>query len=116
MPLGLCAPARARVELREAEVAMGDEWPHASRLGKSQRPTIVALAALGVEPVGVSRDVPEQMLRVGFEPRMTRRRFDRAPAQPPRLVETAGPQSRAAERLVHPAALPHQPSRRLLLE
>ena len=57
--------ARAPVELAEAEVAVGDERAHAARLGKRQRLTVVDLAVLGIEQVGVGRDVAEQVLSMG---------------------------------------------------
>src|SRR6266849_3888521 len=46
MFLRLVALARARVELAEAEVTVGDERAHAARLGEGQRLTVVGLAAL----------------------------------------------------------------------
>src|SRR2546426_5570263 len=57
--LGLLALARAPGELAEAEVAVRDERAHAARLGEGQRLAVVGLAALGVEPVGMDRDVAE---------------------------------------------------------
>ena len=62
------ALARLAVELAEAEVAVGDEGSHAARLGERQRLAVVGLAALGVEPVGMGRDVAEQVQRMGREP------------------------------------------------
>ena len=53
----LLALARARSQLPEAEVAVGDERAHAARLGEGQRLAVVSLAALGIEPLGVGRDV-----------------------------------------------------------
>ena len=50
---------------------MGDQRAHAARLGERQRLAIVSLAALGVEPVGMGRDVAEQMQRMGGEPGLT---------------------------------------------
>ena len=63
--LRLLALARAPVELAEAEVAVGDERAHAARLGERQRLAVVGLAALGIEPVGMGRDVAEQVQRIG---------------------------------------------------
>ena len=51
--------ARLRVQRAEAELAVGDERTHAVRLGESQRLVVVGLATLGVEPIGMSRDVAE---------------------------------------------------------
>src|SRR5262249_10873479 len=83
------ALARARAQLPEAEVAVGDERAHAARLGEGQRLAVVGLAALGIEPVGVGRDVTEQVKRMGREPGLTRRELQRAVAQALRVVETA---------------------------
>ena len=92
-----CACSRLpvrRVQLAEAEVAVGDERAHAARLGEGQRLAVVGLAALGVEPVGMGRDVAEQVQRMGREPGVTRRGFDRAVAQAARVVEPAEQQTR----------------------
>src|SRR6266849_8902295 len=70
---GLLALARAPVELAEAEVTMGDERAHAARLGERQRLAVVGLAALGIEPVGMGRDVAEQVQRMGYESGVARR-------------------------------------------
>ena len=59
MLLRLLALARAPVELTEDEVAVGDEGAHIARLGEGQRLAIVSLAAHGVEPVDMGRDVAE---------------------------------------------------------
>src|SRR5262249_45229740 len=53
--------ARAPVELAEAEVAVGDEGAHAARLGQSQRLAILGLGGLGIEPIGMARDVAQQV-------------------------------------------------------
>ena len=98
--LGLLALAGAPVELAEAEVAVGDEGAHAARLGERQRLAVVGLAALGIEPVGMGRDVAEQVQRMGREPGVRRRGFDRAVAQAPRLVEPAEQQSGTTQRVV----------------
>src|SRR5260370_1411210 len=49
--------AGAPVKLAEAEVAVGDEGPHAAGLGQRQRLPIVGLAVLGIEPIGMGRDL-----------------------------------------------------------
>ena len=94
MLLRLLALARAPVELAEAEVAVGDEGAHAARLGERQRLAVMGLAALGIEPVGMGRDVAEQVQRMGREPGVALRGFERAVAQAPRLVEPAEHQTR----------------------
>ena len=80
MLAGLLALARAPVELAEAEVAVGDERAHAQRLGEGQGLAIVGLGALGVEAVGMGRDVAEQV-QSWAPPRLTREEFERAVAQ-----------------------------------
>jgi len=42
-------------------VAVGDERAHAERLGEPERLAVVGVAALGIEPVGMGRDVAEQV-------------------------------------------------------
>jgi hypothetical protein len=59
--LRLLALARAPVELAEAEVAVGDERAHAQSVGERPCSAIVSFAALGIEPIGVGRDVSEQV-------------------------------------------------------
>ena len=49
-------------------MAVGDEGAHAPRLGERQRLAVVGFAALGIEPVGMGRDVAEQVQRMGREP------------------------------------------------
>jgi hypothetical protein len=108
--VGLLALARATGELAEPEVAaVGDQRAHAARLGEGQRLAVVGLAALGVEPVGMSRDVAEQGLSMGRDPGVTRRGFDHAVAQAPRLVEPA-------EQVVDPSENPDDSPRRPPLE
>ncbi len=113
---GLLALAGAPVELAEAEVAVGDERAHAARLGERQRLAVVGLAALGIEPVGMGRDVAEQVQRMGREPGVRRRGFERAVAQAPRLVEPAEQQTGTTQRVVGPAAMADDSPRRLTLE
>ena len=66
---------------------MRDERAHAARLGERQRLSVVGLAALGIEPVGMDGDVGEQVQRTGLEPGVTRRGFDRTVTQAARLNE-----------------------------
>ena len=42
-------------------MAVRDERAHAARLGERQRLAVEGLAALGIEPVGMGRDVAEQV-------------------------------------------------------
>ena len=56
--------AGALIQLAKPKMAVGDEGPHAARLGKRQCLTVVGLAALGVEPVGMGGDVAEQLQRM----------------------------------------------------
>jgi hypothetical protein len=79
--------AGAPVELAEAEVAVGDGRAHAARLGERQRLAVVSLAALGIEAIGMGRDVAEQVQRMRHGSWARTRIFDRAGAQTPRLVE-----------------------------
>jgi hypothetical protein len=100
--MSLLALARSPVELAEAEVAMGDERSHAARLGQRQRLEVMGLAALGVEPVGMGRDVAEQVQSMGRVPGLTRGGSDCAVAQAPRLVEPAEQQCGPTQHLVGP--------------
>jgi len=83
-------------------VAVGDEWAHAPRLGERQRLTVLGFAALGVEPVGMDRDVAEQVQRVGREAGVTRRGCERAVAQALRLVEPTEEETGATQRVAGP--------------
>ena len=70
-----CACSRragAPVERAEAAVTVGSEGPHAARLGERQGLAVAGLGALGVEPVGMGRDVAEQVKRPGGEPGVMR--------------------------------------------
>jgi len=115
MLLRLLSVACAPVELGEAEVTVGDEGTHAPRLGEGQRLVIVGLAALGIEPVGMGRDVAEQVQRMGRIPKVTRREFDGAVTQALRLVEPAEPQTGATQRAVGPADIVNDSPRRVTL-
>ncbi len=67
---------------------MGDEGPHAAGFGQRQRLPIVGLAALGIESVGMSRDVAEQVQRIGGGTMVARLRMcHRTVAQTLRLIE-----------------------------
>ena len=67
MLLRLLALAGAPEELGEAEVTVGDEGAHAAGLGERQRLAVMGLAALDIEPVGMGRDVAEQVQSVSRE-------------------------------------------------
>ena len=87
--LRLLALARAPVELAEAEVAVGDERAHAARLGESQCLAVVGFDPLRVEPVGMGRDVAEQVQRMGRVPVVVWRGAPARSARRLRLVEAA---------------------------
>ena len=40
---------------------MSDEGTHAARLGELQRLTVVSFAVLGIEAIGIGRDLAEQV-------------------------------------------------------
>src|SRR6185295_9327297 len=96
----LLASAGAPVEFPKPEVAVGDEGSHAARLGKRQRIAVVGLSALGIESLGMTRDVAEQMQRMGFVALAKRRKCDRAFTQTLRLVEPVEQESGPTHRLV----------------
>ena len=52
-------------ERAEAEVAVGNQGPHTARLGERQCLAVVGFTAFRIESVGMRRDVPEQMVRMG---------------------------------------------------
>src|SRR5262249_38379920 len=116
VPARLLALARAREELPEAEVAVGDERAHAARLGEGQRLAVVRLAALGIEPVRVGRDVSEQVERFGRVPGLTRRGLHRAVAQALRVVETAEHQRGSTQYPIERSEKADQSPRGLTLE
>ena len=60
----------------------------------------MGLAAIGVEPVGVRRDAPEELQGVGHEVGPRRCRFDRQAGEALRLVEAAEDELGATERAV----------------
>src|SRR5262249_42457188 len=112
----LFALARACEQLPEAEVAVGDERAHATRLGEGQRLAVVGLAALGIEPVGMVRDVTDQAERMGREPGLTRRRLNRTVAQSLRVIETPEHQRGPTEHLIVPSEKADVSRRGLTLE
>jgi hypothetical protein len=103
--VGRLSLARPPVELAEAEMAMRDEGSHSERFGERQRSAVMPLAARGIEPVAMARDVAEQMQRVGHESVLAPR-LAQAPAQALRLVEPAEPATGATEEVVNLTRLP----------
>ena len=114
--LRLLPLAHAPVEFAEAKVAVGDERAHAARLGEGQRVGVVDLAALGIEPVGMGRDVAEQVVSMGRVSGLMRRRLERALAEALRLGKPTEPQTSATERMVGPAMIVDESPRRLMVE
>src|SRR5262245_15159348 len=76
----------------------------------------MAVTAFGIEPVGVRRDFPEQVERVGSESPLQRRAFECPVAQTTRLVESAKQETGATEGVVAPAELSASSPDRLTLE
>jgi len=89
MLVGPLARALVPVELAEAEVAVGDDRAHAARFGERERLAIMGLTELGIELIGVGCDVAEELQRMGSEPGLARREFERAIAQTPCVFEPA---------------------------
>ena len=71
----------------------------------AQRLAVVGLAGLGVEAVGMGRNVAEQMQSVGGVPRVRWRILERAIGQSPRVVESAEQQSGASQPVIVHARL-----------
>src|SRR6185295_9500404 len=88
---------------------------HATRLGEGQRLPVMGLTALRIEAVGMSRNVAEQLQRVGQEIDATRCGINRAVAQALRLVQPAEQQTGASQRIGGPT-VPDSSPRRLTLE
>ena len=84
---GLVALAGTPVELAEAEVAVGDEGAHAAWPRKRQRLPVVNLSALGIESVGMGRDLAEQVQRMGGDTMVRPRMCHRTVAQTLRIIE-----------------------------
>ena len=57
------------------QASLRRSWAHAVPLGECQRFPIVRYAAVGIELVGMGRDVAEQMQRMGREARLAPRRL-----------------------------------------
>jgi alkylhydroperoxidase family enzyme len=93
--MGILPLARAPAQLAKTKVAVGYERTHATGLGERQRLAVVGLAAVGVEPVGMGRDITEQVQSMSREARVTRREFERTVGQTLRLVERADDQAGA---------------------
>jgi len=56
-------------------------------LGEGQRPAVVDLAGLGIETIGMGRDVAEQVQRVGDEAAIDGSGFDHEVTEASRLLE-----------------------------
>jgi hypothetical protein len=95
---------------------VGDDRAHAARLGKRQRLAVVGLAVLGIEPVRMGGDIAEQMQRMGREPGVRRRIFERAVGHALGLVEPAEQQSGTPEPMVVPAVTVDESLRCVVLE
>jgi hypothetical protein len=95
---------------------VGGEGAHAARLRRGPAPVGSCLAALGVELVGMSRNVTEQVQPMGCVPLVIPRGLDRAVAQAPRLVEPAEQQIGATEPGEAPVGPAADPPRRLTFE
>jgi hypothetical protein len=63
MLLGALAAVHAAMEAAQPEMAVRDQRPHSMRLGEPQGFVVVGLLALGIERIGMRRDVAEQMPR-----------------------------------------------------
>ena len=98
----------AASELPQAEVAVGDDGPHAVQLGECQRLPVVGGAAFGIEPVGMGCDVAEQMQRMGRKAGLAAERIQ-PPGRPGATLRRAG---RAADRRVPPRGRPSRDGRR----
>src|SRR6266496_624014 len=76
----------------------------------------MGLAALDIEPVGMGRDVAEQVVSMGRVSGLMRRRLERALAEALRLGKPTEPQTSATERMVGPAMMVDESPRRLMIE
>src|SRR5215470_12805606 len=81
-------------------MAVGDDGPHAARLGERQRLAIVGFAFLDIELFGIGRDVAEQVECMRGKSRMRWRILERAVGQPPCVVKPAEQQSSAAQPVI----------------
>ena len=97
-------------------MAVGHEGAHAPWLGERQRLTVLGLAALGVEPVGMGRDVAEQVQRMRREAGVTRRGCERAVAQALRLVEPTEEETGATQLVAGPGHIADVSSRGIPLK
>jgi hypothetical protein len=75
---------------------MRDERAHPARRGERQRPSVVSFAPVGIELVGMSRDVAEQVPCVSRKPGMRRQGFDRPVGDALRVPQPAEPQTGAS--------------------
>src|SRR6266545_6945132 len=92
MRLGDRAPARATVQSAEAQIAMGEEWPHAELLAEGGCLAIGGFRLLSVLRLRLRGDLAEQAERVGFAAAlfMAARKLERVPRGGGRLTDAAG--------------------------
>jgi hypothetical protein len=96
------ARAGAPRDMAKTEVTMGDEGLHAEPLRQRQCLTVMSLAALGIELIGVGCDVAKQVQRMGGEPGLGRAEFECAVGETSRLVAPAQQQRGARQRAIEP--------------
>src|SRR5215468_1219992 len=69
--LRLLVHTRAPVELAEAQVAVGEEWPHAEFVGERHGLTIVTFGLLRVRRIGMGRNLATEVERPGLPTTLT---------------------------------------------
>src|SRR5262245_17547104 len=116
MLAGLLTCGLVQIKLAEAEVTVGDEGAHPSRLGDGQRLPVVGLAPFCIEAVGMASGVTEEVQRMGRKSRLAGREFDRAVAQAPRVVEPPQHQRSLARPRVEPSESADVSARGVTLE
>ena len=97
-------------------MAMGDEGPHAARLGERQRLAIVGFAFLDIELVGIGRDVAKQVECMGGKSWMRLRILEGAVGQPSCVVKPVEQQSGASQPVIVHASLINSSTRYPALE
>src|SRR5262249_17380037 len=105
MSLRLLALARGPIEFAEGGVAVGDEGTHAAGLGEGQRFAVVTFTACGVEAVGMSCDVTQQVQRMGRAPGLARTVFDCTVAEALRPVDLAEEQTSSSNAVLGPTPI-----------
>jgi hypothetical protein len=84
------------------------------QFGECKRLPVVGRAAFGIDPIGMGRDVAQQVQRMGRKARLMLRRFNGARSQTPRVVQPAEHQTGAPRRVVSPAGMANDALRRLV--